>query len=505
MNYFSTLSEDELQEIKKKRSVRRMLARKSHMWFFTIYLSDYIDYPFAPFHHEMFSITQDPNQKLSVIVAFRGSGKSTLMSLSYPIWSIIGEQKKRFVLILGQTHNQARQYLSNIRRELETNQLLKADIGPFQEYSDEWGATSLVLSNYDAKITIASTEQSIRGLRHGKYRPDSVVCDDVEDLQSVRTKEGRDKIYNWLTGEVMPIGDVNTNTIIIGNLLHEDCLLMRLKNLMESGKLTGTFSAYPLIDDNNQILWPGKFPNMEAVEKLRASIASDTAWYREFLLKIISDEDRLVHPDWIQYYDSIPEEMGNKFRFTATGIDLAISQRESADYTAMITAKVYDYRESLRVYILPNPINKRIGFPQTVETAARIATSLKSKLYIEDVGYQQALIQHLSNVMNIPAEGVKVAGQDKQSRLTLITHLIQQGKVLFPKHGAEDLIMQLTGFGIEKHDDLADAFSLLLLKIMEEDNTPQPGVMMISMPSIYDRYNPLSWDDEDRITLDKIF
>jgi len=37
-----------------------------------------------------------------------------------------------------------------------------------------------------------------------------------------------------------------------------------------------------------------------------------------------------------------------------------------------------------------------------VETAAGIATTLKSKLYIEDVGYQQALIQHLSNVMNIP-------------------------------------------------------------------------------------------------------
>jgi hypothetical protein len=127
----------------------------------------------------------------------------------------------------------------------------------------------------------------------------------------------------------------------------------------------------------------------------------------------ISDEDRLVHPSWIQYYDSIPKEVGNKFRFTETGIDLTILQRESADYTAMITEKVYDYRENLRIYILPNPINKKMGFPQTVETAAGIATNLKSKLYIEDVSYQQARIQHLSNVMNIPAEGVKVSGQDK--------------------------------------------------------------------------------------------
>jgi hypothetical protein len=47
--------------------------------------------------------------------------------------------------------------------------------------------------------------------------------------------------------------------------------------------------------------------------------------------------------------------------------------------------------------------------------------------------------------------------------------------------------MHLTGFGIEKHDDLADAFSLLLLKIMEIENTPQSGGMIIGMSnSIYD-------------------
>jgi hypothetical protein len=88
---------------------------------------------------------------------------------------------------------------------------------------------------------------------------------------------------------------------------------------------------------------------------------------------------------------------------------------------------------------------------------------------------------------NVPAEGVKVAGQDKRSRLALITHLIKQGKVLFPKgNKAEELIMQLTGFGIEKHDDLADAFSLLLLKILEED---EGGFGFFFIGSADDFYN----------------
>ncbi len=34
--------------------------------------------------------------------------------------------------------------------------------------------------------------------------------------------------------------------------------------------------------------------------------------------------------------------------------------------------------------------------------------------------------------------------------------------IKFPRHGCEQLIEQLVGFGVEKHDDLADAFSLLI-------------------------------------------
>jgi hypothetical protein len=66
--------------------------------------------------------------------------------------------------------------------------------------------------------------------------------------------------------------------------------------------------------------------------------------------------------------------------------------------------------------------------------------------------------------------------------------------------------MQLTGFGIEKHDDLADAFSLLLIKIMEEDNSGQPNVFIVDMgSSLYDyrrsgistrAFEPFTMDDK---------
>ncbi len=498
------LTENELLEIKNKRVVRRNLAKNSHFWFFSIYLSHYIKFPFAAFHHEMFRITEDLLLRFVVLVAFRGSGKSTIMTLSYVIWSIVGLQKRKFVLILSQTQNQAKTHMANIKRELESNELLKADIGPFEEISDEWGSNSIVLSNFGARITIASTEQSIRGLRHGEHRPDLVICDDVEDLNSVKTREGRDKTFQWLTGEVLPIGDQNTKILIIGNLLHEDSLLMRLRQAIENERINGRFYSYPLLDDDDQISWPGKYKTLKDIEDLKKSIASDSAFSREYLLKIISEDDRLVRPEWVQYYDVLPNQEGNNFRETATGIDLAISEKESADCTAMVSAKVFGYGDDLKVYILPDPINARMDFPTTLESAITLSKGLgtyyPTKLYIEEVGYQSSLIQSLVS-KNIPAEGVKVAGQDKRARLALVTHMIQQGKVLFPRTGAEQLIEQLTGFGIEKHDDLADAFAILMLKILEMESQAEPRITILEVGSMFGD-SPF---DYKPITIDTIF
>ncbi len=499
------LTNDELVKIKSDRSVRRILAQKNHYWFFAIYLSHYIQYPFAPIHYQMFDITEDQKMSLAILVAFRNSEKSTIMTASYPIWSIIGIQKKKFVLIISQTQNQARLHLTNIKRELEGNNLLKDDIGPFEEYSDEWGANSIVLSNYNARITAASTEQSIRGMRHGQYRPDLIIADDIEDLQSVKTKEGRDRTFNWFNGEVIPVGDTNTKIVVVGNLLHEDSLIMRLRKLIQEEKLTASFFAFPLLDEKDAITWPGKFPTMKEIETLKKSVPSESAFSREYLLKIISDADRLVHPSWIHGYDVIPPQEQRHYLYTATGIDLAISEKESADYTAMVSGKIYSPPEGLRIYILPNPVNKRMGFPETVEQAISLSKALGNgyytELFIENVGYQDAFIQHLKNI-NVPAEGVKTGGQGKRERLALVTHMIQQGKVLFPRHGCEDLILQLTGFGVEKHDDLADAFSLLILKIISDDR-PQPKLTVIDIgPSVFGDFSQFG---DFKITRDKIF
>ena len=460
----------------KSKQVRTAIIRKSHYLFFHFYFHHYVVYPTADFQREIFGLTEDKNLKNFFIVAFRGSAKSTIITMSYPIWAILGEQQKKFVLILCQTRVQAKQHMVNLKRELESNTLLKNDLGPFQEDADEWGTSSLVFSNINARISVASCEQSIRGLRHNQYRPDLIIGDDVEDMNSTRTREGRDKTYQWLTSEVIPAGDRETRLIIIGNLLHEDSLLMRLKRDLDDQKIDGVFKSYPLLDKDGLCLWPGKFPAFSDIENEKKKIGSEIAWQREYLLQIITDEGQVIFPEWIQYYEKLPE--AKDCRKIVIGIDLAISKKETACYTAMVFAYLCDYGENFRAYILPNPINKRMSFPETITQAKLLYDSLHNEycdtsILVEEVGYQQAVTEQLNND-NYLAEGVKISS-DKRSRLMSTGHLIQTGKILFPKEGSEKLIGQILGFGVERYDDLVDAFTILAHKAIQE-NKPVPFI-----------------------------
>ena len=473
-----TQPHDLAAKVTGNRTVRRAVARESFYWFFHIYFSHYVRYETAEFQREIFDLLEDEANLMLVLVAFRGSGKSTIATMAYVLWAILGRHGKKYAVIAGQTQRQARQHLQNIKRELESNPLLRADLGPFREEQDEWGSLSLVISNCGAKITAASTEQSIRGMRHGQHRPDLIVCDDVEDIGSVHTRESREKTHRWFTGDVVPSGDKETRVIVVGNLLHEDSLVMRLKESIESGELSGLFRKYPLVDESGACRWLGKFPDEASLDAERRKVGNYNAWMREYMLAIVPEDDQVVLPEWIQRYERMPGEDDPSFRYVVASADLAISLRETADYTAIVTAKVFGWGENLKIYVLPHPFNRRIKFVEQVETIKSLAGQHDNrlKIIIESNSYQESLVEQLQKE-HCPAEGVKTYGQDKRARLSLITTHLKSGVVLFPQSGAEHLIQQLIGFGVEKHDDLTDALTMLVDYCIRNDG-PSPRETM---------------------------
>lgn len=468
-----------LQRLLDDSQVRSEVTKSSHNYFFGVYLSEYIKYKSPSMHEEMMELTERTDNSLSIITAFRGSAKSTIFSLSYPIWAILGKQQKKFVLIISKTQAQAKQILQNIKVELERNELLRHDLGPFEEPDDEWRASSIVLSQYDARIMVLSADQSMRGLRHRSNRPDLIICDDVEDISSTRTQDNRDKTFNWFTSEIIPAGDIGTKIVLIGNLVHDDSLIMRLREKIDGGQMDGEFRSFPLINSQGECLWKEKFPDEASLEDLRRKVASQQAWEREYLLKIIPDDDQIIDPLWIQRYYSIPKDY--KRIGIYVGVDLAISKENYADYTAMVPILVCKWKDKIYLYVLPEIVHKRMNFNETHEEILYLNLRLSSTynidpmFLIETVAYQQAVVDSLEE-KNIDVEGIKPLGS-KRERLAITSTFFSNKQIYFPNEEAKKLIQELVHFGSEKHDDLADAFSMAVIDIMVNKKPRKPSIL----------------------------
>lgn len=384
---------------------------------------------------------------------------------------------------MSQTIGQSAQLLANVKAEFESNELLRKDFGPFEDPNEVWRSDSLVLPKYGAKIMSASLGESVRGYKHGQYRPQLFIMDDLDDINSIRTKDGRDKTYNFITSEVMPIGDMDTKYIVVGNLLHSDSAVMRFKKEIEEGNRDGIVKEYPFWDKDKKPLWPQKFSTKESVTKLMKRIGNDRIFRQEYLLEIVSDEEQVIEREWIKRYNKIPPFTGNDYRFTAIGIDLAISDKDSACFTSFVAAHVFGREDERKIYMLPHPVNKRMKFPETEDELKSLVESLggkeKIRIYVESVGYQGAFAQEMSK-QGYYAYPVGVNSASKRERLLFVSNMVRSHKVLFPKDGTDELEGQLVNFGVEKYNDLADAFSILIKKIMDDDKQPNDPIIVKS-------------------------
>ena len=88
---------------------------------------------------------------------------------------------------------------------------------------------------------------------------------------------------------------------------------------------------------------------------------------------------------------------------------------------------------------------------------------------------QRLLVDRLKDE-GYPAEGISVQGNDKEARLTIISNLIKEGNILFPRKGAEVLINQIVNFSTEKYKDLADAFTILILAVTRQKKPAEPNI-----------------------------
>jgi predicted phage terminase large subunit-like protein len=147
------------------------------------------------------------------------------------------------------------------------------------------------------------------------------------------------------------------------------------------------------------------------------------------------------------------------------GVDLAISEKQTADYTAMVSGVMVDLQGN-KLLVKPNPVKRRMNFDITLKTAKDTAETMPFgvRLFVEDVGYQRVAIQSLSK-LGLPVYPMRPI-TDKRARLQSVAPFIKDGTVLFPETGCEDLKQSLVNFGIEEHEDDVDALVYLILGLI---------------------------------------
>ncbi|MCF7864928.1 MAG: hypothetical protein K9M11_00280 [Candidatus Pacebacteria bacterium] len=295
------LSPEVIQAVINDTAVRTALVYQNHEAFCSIYLRRHLKYEFAWFHKEMFRITESYQHKLNVFMAFRGSGKSTILNLSNVLWSITGKHQKKFVIVVSKTRVQSQSHFDNIKQELEENELLKHDLGPFQATKEDWGAYTIEIPKYGAKIMCIGANQNIRGLKYRDHRPDLIICDDIEDINSFTDRDQIKTLYDWFMGELWSIGDETINIVVLGNLLSPSSIMIKLYKAIKKKEMPGIFKAYPLLDDYNRILWSAKYPDAKTIKEIERGLPRPrrddlyTIFSREYLLDMsLVDTDEML-------------------------------------------------------------------------------------------------------------------------------------------------------------------------------------------------------------------
>lgn len=215
------------------------------------------------FHYEVMDLWSSP-APLALVMAFRGAAKSTLAEEGITLSSLYREFHN--CIILGETWSRACERLAVIKREIETNELIRYLFGDL--VGPTWTEDKIVLATGQV-IQAFGRGQSLRGSKHLDWRPDLVFGDDVEDEESCVDEDAINKTKRWWLNVVEPAMAPGYRARINGTPLHPRSMLMQLYEDPE-----WEHRKYPIERVNpetgeREATWPARFP-LPAVDRLRA-------------------------------------------------------------------------------------------------------------------------------------------------------------------------------------------------------------------------------------------
>lgn len=498
------------------KGLRRKLGAIDLEYFGRAYLPHYFVRKSPKFHGELDSIWRDgvmkgldPSESAKdisradgcrrAIEAPRGHAKSTTFTFKDDLHAAVYAYK-HYILILSDSSEQAEGFLVDIKTELEENAALKEDFGELE--GRVWKASVILLSN-GVKIEAIGSGKKIRGRRHKQWRPDLIVCDDLENDENVNTPDQRKKLRNWFYKAVSKCGDTYTDIVYIGTLLHFDALLANVaknpsyktavyRGVISFAEETSLWDAWEIIytdlsNDARQedakaffeahkaemlegtaVLWEDKLSYYELMV-IRIS-EGEASFNSEIQNDPIDPENCTFQEEWFDFYDAdgkMPPDFSDP-RFIFIGAnDPSLGKNKKSD-TSSIFALAKDTQTGY-IYVLIADIEKRKPdkiIEDAIEASRRLKREYKRPYYqfgVETVQFQYYFAEIMRQKSAEAGEFLPIVEinsvQNKDARIQSLQPFVKNGYLKFSvKH--KTLYKQMTEYPMAKNDDGPDGLQM---------------------------------------------
>lgn len=442
--------------------------------------------PIPEFHREMWRLCCNKFPFVA-IAAPRGFAKSTAITHSYTLACLLFRERS-FILLLSGTESQAILFLNDLKNELKDNEHIHKLFGVPTFVKD--AETDIIVKMQDGhmfRVMAKGSEQSLRGAKWARKRPDLIICDDIEEDEQVINKERREKFRRWFFGALLPLRSDHGIVRVVGTILHMDSLLERIMpeyQLAERRKLKEivveplrTYTQYRLPwlsvkyrahDDNwEHLLWPEKRPRewLETErEKYRAQGLPEV--YSQEYLNVPIDESVAFFKRG-EFVPRLDIDAGKPLRYYIAA-DLAISERDRADWSAFVVGGM---DENGLLHII-NVIRERMDAREIIETILTLENVYHPEVFaIEEGQITKSIGPFLNEEMLKRGVFPNILGlkpsMDKMQRARSIQGRMRARAIRFDKEADwfQAFHDELVRFPRDKHDDQVDAFAYLGLVI----------------------------------------
>jgi predicted phage terminase large subunit-like protein len=182
---------------------------------------------------------------------------------------------------------------------------------------------------------------------------------------------------------------------------------------------------------------------------------------QEYLAEFVDLAGSVVRREWLK-----SGEPAGQVR-TVMAVDLAISTKASADFTAAVVLSIDG---DGRIYVR-HAERVQAPFHQVLQFIQKIAERFRPQVVaIEQVQFQAAVVQELLRTTTLPVKGVRPDG-DKLVRFQPLVARYEQGLVYHSPSLPNEFERELLAFPHGGHDDMVDALAYAYASIAAKRNT----------------------------------